>query len=918
MTIQGVYVGNSQAELYNFENWLGADVDAVHSFVGSSSWADFTGSAKWAANTLWKGIDEKILWSVPLIVNDGQATLATAASGAYNANYLSVAKTLLASRGGDSDPIYIRTGWESNGSWFPWSSLGKEEAFKGAYQQMVTTFRSVSDRFKFEWNVAYDNSSSYDPADAYPGDDYVDIIGMDFYYAQEYLGADPVKAFNWIKNATHGLQWLEDFAAAHGKQTAYSEWGINSDTAGEYIKLVKDWFDTHDVAYQSYWDFTIQKDLVTGLSDMTLPSAGEIFKDMFGDSYYTTGTATKEVTTSPTNYYPGTAGRDDMIGTRGTDVFYGKGGDTMSGGRGDDTYYVTSTADVVVENVAEGNDTVVAGLSSYTLGANLENLVLIGNLQATGTGNELDNRIVGNDAANVLNGRAGNDTLSGGLGNDTFVVAKAEGNDLITDFSHAQGDVIRLDGFAFRDFSAVKSSSAQLGSDVVISLGSGQTLTIQNTQLFALTANDFDLVNIVAPVPSLAVSGTIKAYFTGSSAGGETLTGTTNNDSLNGMGGGDTMKGGLGDDTYVVNHVGDKVVELAQEGVDTVSTWLGSYTLPDNVENLILTGGSWSTGIGNALSNRITGNAAPNTLNGRAGDDILTGGGGADTFVIFHGDGNDVITDFNRTQGDVVRLDNFAFTDFAAVKAATYQLGTDVVIQLAPSQTLTLLNVQASTLMASDFDLVNIARKPVLLDSLPYSGVSKSWVSGTAAGGETLNGTASNDAMNGKGGGDTMRGGLGDDSYIISHASDRIVENTGEGVDTVQTWMSFTLPDNVENLILTGGGWSSGTGNALANRIVGNDAPNIIDGKGGNDVLYGGGGNDTFVIGKGEGTDLILDFQLHSGTANGDTILFKGFGVGAVLVNDGNDFSVRAEDGTVTHVWIANVTQLGAADYAFG
>ena len=144
MTIKGVYVGNSTTELQQFENWLGAEVDAVHGVVGYANWTDFTNSAKWMTNTLWKGINEEILWSVPIIVNDGSSSLAKAATGAYDGYYRQVAQTLLASRAGDSDPIYVRTGWEANGDWFFWNAIGKEAAFKGAFQHFADAFHGVS------------------------------------------------------------------------------------------------------------------------------------------------------------------------------------------------------------------------------------------------------------------------------------------------------------------------------------------------------------------------------------------------------------------------------------------------------------------------------------------------------------------------------------------------------------------------------------------------------------------------------------------------------------------------------------------------------------------------------------------------------------------------------------------------------
>jgi serralysin len=114
-------------------------------------------------------------------------------------------------------------------------------------------------------------------------------------------------------------------------------------------------------------------------------------------------------------------------------------------------------------------------------------------------------------------------------------------------------------------------------------------------------------------------------------AGDDGLTGAAGNDTLNGGLGNDTMIGGTGDDLYFVDAVGDSVSELADEGIDTVSSTI-SYTLGDNVENLILAG-SAEDGTGNALDNILTGNALGNTLDGGAGNDRLIGGDGVDLFA---------------------------------------------------------------------------------------------------------------------------------------------------------------------------------------------------------------------------------------------------------------------------------------------
>ncbi|MGY1893589.1 calcium-binding protein, partial [Pseudomonas sp. SDT291_1_S447] len=101
----------------------------------------------------------------------------------------------------------------------------------------------------------------------------------------------------------------------------------------------------------------------------------------------------------------------------------GLGADTMNGGAGNDTYYIDNIGDVIVETNAALNevDSVLSTLS-YTLGANLENLSLLGNANINATGNERNNSLNGNAGNNILDGGAGADTLIGGTGNDTYIV----------------------------------------------------------------------------------------------------------------------------------------------------------------------------------------------------------------------------------------------------------------------------------------------------------------------------------------------------------------------------------------------------------------------------------------------------------------------------------------------------------------
>ena len=159
---------------------------------------------------------------------------------------------------------------------------------------------------------------------------------------------------------------------------------------------------------------------------------------------------------------------------------------------------------------------------------------------------------------------------------------------------------------------------------------------------------------------------------------------------LNGGGGADTMNGGLGDDIYVVDNVGDTVIESSPAGgLDTVESSI-SYVLGPTLDRLILTGANAINGTGNALGNTLTGNNAANSLNSLGGDDSLFGKSGNDTIVTGSGaDGIyfdtalnaatnvDAITDL-AVASDTLFLDDAVFTGIALgnLAAGAFRLGT--------------------------------------------------------------------------------------------------------------------------------------------------------------------------------------------------------------------------------------------------
>ena len=284
----------------------------------------------------------------------------------------------------------------------------------------------------------------------------------------------------------------------------------------------------------------------------------------------------------------------------------GAGDDTLIGGAGDDTYIVDSVGDVTTEATNGGNDLVQVAVAAsgltYALGANIENATLINTVAFNLTGNASDNVLTGNDAANTLDGGLGNDTLIGGGGNDTYVVDTT--GDVITEAVNGGTDLVQV---------AINTANLTyaLGANI-------ENATLINTGDFNLTGNASD----------------------------NSLTGNDAANTLDGGLGNDTLIGGWGNDTYVVDSVGDVIIEAPFAGTDTVrvaiNTAGGSYTAADNVENLTLISTVAFNLVGNGTSNVLTGNDADNVLEGGASADTLIGGGGNDT--LNGGTGNDTLS----------------------------------------------------------------------------------------------------------------------------------------------------------------------------------------------------------------------------------------------------------------------------------
>jgi Ca2+-binding RTX toxin-like protein len=140
------------------------------------------------------------------------------------------------------------------------------------------------------------------------------------------------------------------------------------------------------------------------------------------------------------SWLAGGGGNDSLLGNAGDDrLTGGLGKDLMRGGFGNDTYVVDSAEDRVIEGDAAGIDLIESALT-FTLGATLENLTLIGVTAINGTGNSLNNGVFGNSLANRLDGGIGRDSLSGELGDDTYLVNLS--SDLVTEQEGEGSDLV--------------------------------------------------------------------------------------------------------------------------------------------------------------------------------------------------------------------------------------------------------------------------------------------------------------------------------------------------------------------------------------------------------------------------------------------------------------------------------------------
>ncbi|WGD49482.1 VCBS domain-containing protein [Bradyrhizobium sp. CB1650] len=457
----------------------------------------------------------------------------------------------------------------------------------------------------------------------------------------------------------------------------------------------------------------------TNLASFVMPDYVENF-------VYTGNTGTTVTGNVSDNTFRGFDGISTINGGDGTDTAI------FSGQLGQYTKTTNPDGSITLVDTRSGSPNGTATFSNVELFQFSDGLVTAAQLAAAvlvnGTGSS-DN-LTSTTPGAIINGLGGADTLTAGAANQTL--NGGAGADILKDNDQSG---ITLIGGAGNDTFVVTNAAT-----VIQENPNEGTDTVQTT---------LSTLQLSANVERLVYTGS-GSFSSTATAAGETITGGVGADTLGDGGFANvTLRGGGGADTFTVTNAQTIVTETAGATGSTVMTLLASYSLPANVQNLTYTGSGNFVGNGNGLANTITGGAGNDTLSGGggndrliggAGNDLLTGGNGSDTFafapvnptttsggVYVAGFGKDVITDFlangTNTSHDVLELSLSMFMSGTTATAlvngtaqnaagglvTVAQQGTNVVITIDPTDSITLNNVSLATLKAGvsvDFHLV--------------------------------------------------------------------------------------------------------------------------------------------------------------------------------------------------------------------
>lgn len=472
------------------------------------------------------------------------------------------------------------------------------------------------------------------------------------------------------------------------------------------------------------------------------------------------------------------------------------------------------------------------------------NLDLIQNFYAGG-GNDV---MGGSTRSDNLWGGTGNDTLHGYAGDDKLY--GEEGNDEIQ--SGVGNDT--LDGGAGND-----RLFGQVGNDALYG-GNGDDVMMGFT-----ASNEAKQTLVAGESDDDTMSGGFGADAMYGGLGNDVMDGASDNDLVVGGAGNDTLFGGAGDDE-VDGGTGDDVIDGGL-GTDKMFGGVGNDQMWGGEGNDIMIGFTPTNDVKQTL---VAGETDDDVIYAGGGDDFVLGGMGAD--LLWAGVGNDELQGGEGNDFLYGEVGNDRLFGGAGDDVVYGGSGDDVIVGGVAS------NEAALAAGASDNNSL-------------YGG----------AGSDVILGGVGNDYIDGGAGADDMEGGKGNDIYIVNSVNDVILEQQSEGYDAVVSSTNYILNANIEELRLVEGGTINGTGNGLANRIVGNAQDNILDGVTGADSMVGGLGNDTYYVDNvgdqvvelaGEGADTVNSSVGYAMGANAENLTLLDFSKAEAGIADGTNILV--------------------------
>ncbi|WP_353227650.1 family 16 glycosylhydrolase [Novosphingobium sp.] len=634
-----------------------------------------------------------------------------------------------------------------------------------------------------------------------------------------------------------------------------------------------------------------------------------VIKDFFGNTVRTAVSWQDVITIA--NLANGTA-----TGTAGNDQFKmdGTGGHTLIGNGGDDVFYGVTNTDKIIEPVGYTGFATVYVSSNYTMGAGLTNMTVFWAGSGV-TGNARANVIVSNTENITIDGGAGNDVLTGSAG-DCFRFTAGSGYDVITNFVcgarasvSANPETVQLAGYAqFKTFADVKAAMTQVGSDVVLQLDASDAIRFQNTTIAGFSADNFLLAsNVVTKRMTVTFNAEFSSgKLSASTGGGQTLWRTDYGwgDNPNAVAARTLPQSGekqIFVDPTMISQVTGKAITTNPFSFKNGTLVISAAPAPASQQSALY-GYQFTSGM---LSTRDSFTQTYGYFEAKL--KLPAGGGAWPAFWLYSVSGGAEIDIMESHGSDTWTATTHSFATGKEVIGAstvytpdlssgyhtfgllwnattiTWYLDGVAVRRIAtpadmhgPMYMMLNLGLDKTTTSSFTGASMNVAYVHAFsLDNLPATVVS---------------GGASNDTLNDLNGATTLTGGTGNDSYYVNRTSTQVVEAAGAGTDTVFASVDYTLPTNVEKLVLTGTA-TRGTSNAVGGILVGNSIGSVLTGGGGADTLIGGAGNDRLIAGTG--------VEMLTGGGGADTFVFgatigKGFVTDFDVKNDHLDLSALA------------------------